>query len=323
VKTTLFVLTVVLLVSIWLSGAAAQDATVTHNTWTSGASMPVSLGFSMAGTLTGHIFVVGGATSIYGNGSVVDTQVYNPTTNTWSTGVPLPTALCCGSTAVVNNILYVIGGYDGTSYYDTVWAYNPKTKTWTSKSPMPTARGSTGVAVENGIIYVIGGNSAGMLRLNTVESYNPATDTWTEEAPLTVGKSEPSVTLTGSELKGYTIVAADGHVQSDDTGDNEGYNASANTWTTLHSDPTARNGACAAGIGAKMYVAGGYDGGVGGDMTLNESFNVFTDSWKTMAPLPQATLLPAAAVYKGKLYCFGGVSAYNGGPVDYVQIYQP
>lgn len=125
--------------------------------------------------------------------------------------------------------------------------------------------------VENNIIYVVGGiNGSG--RLSTVESYNPAANTWTEEAPLLVGKSEPSVGRVGNKLVGFTILAADGFTLSGETGDNEGYNATTNTWTSLAPDPTARNGACSGGIGAKMYVAGGYN--TIDFFTLNESFSV-------------------------------------------------
>lgn len=298
----------------------AQAPAVTHNTWTSGAPMPTPLGFTMAAVLEGQIYVVGGGTDVSCDGVVADTQIYNPSTDTWAVGVPLPSAVCGGAGAVVKNIFYVIGGYyNGTEGTNQVWAYSPKTKTWTSKSPMPTARGSIGAVVLDNIIYVIGGNGNNVdLRLNTVESYDPVTDAWTEEAPLLAGKSEPSVGLVKS-----TIVAADGETLSGDTGDNEGYSASANAWTSFNPDPTGRNGACGGGIGSHMYVAGGYTGS-GPDLTLTESFEVSKNAWKTLAPLPQSTLIPGSAVYKGRLYCFGGVSSYEGGvPINNVQIYQP
>ncbi len=299
----------------------AQSPDVTHNTWTSGTAMPTPVWLPAAvGVLSGEIYVVGGENS--SNALVANTQIYNPITNTWSPGVPLPNPLFDAAGAVVKNVLYVISGSsDGTTCTNAVWAYSLKTKTWSSKAPIPTPRCSLGAVVEKNIIYVIGGNgNDGDSRLNTVESYNPATNTWTEESPLLVGKSEPSVSLVGT-----TIVATDGYTSSGDTGDNEGYDATTNSWTSLKGDPTARNAACGAGIGGYMYVAGGYDGGGPGTpaYSLTESFKVSKNTWKTLAPMPQAAMFAGSAVYKGQLYCIGGTSSFYGAVLGNVQIYQP
>jgi N-acetylneuraminic acid mutarotase len=176
--------------------------------------------------------------------------------------------------------------------------------------------------VANDSIYVIGGCGEDPYdRLSTVESYNPATDTWTEEAPLLVGKSQPSVgTLLTTMSPPFTptirstIVAADGWTADADTGDNEGYNASTNSWTPLATDPNPRNGACTGAIGGFLYVAGG-------NVTSTESFNLSRNTWKTLAPIPEWTQFPGSAVYNGLLYCFGGFGASGG--LNNTQIYQP
>ncbi|MGA2423895.1 MAG: kelch repeat-containing protein [Terriglobales bacterium] len=291
---------------------------VTHNTWTSGSPMPTAAFLTAVGVLKGQIYVVGGCT-VPGGGVIADTQIYDPATNTWTAGVSLPTPLCDGTAAVVKNVLYVFGGTPSGSaqnYTNAVWAYSPKTKTWSSKAAMPTIRGDMAAVVEKNIVYVIGGNATDGSRLNTVESYNPATNTWTEEVPLLAGKAEPSVGLIGT-----TIVAADGYETSGDFGDNEAYDATTNTWTSLASDPTARNGACGGAIGPYMYVAGGYYDG-NPDLTLTESFKLSKDTWKTLAPMPQATWVGGSAVYKGQLYCLGGATNQEDA-LNYVQIYQP
>jgi N-acetylneuraminic acid mutarotase len=297
--------------------AGVEAPAVNHNTWTSGAAMPTAVEFPAGtGVLTGQIYLVGGYQS--GAVAVADNQIYNPVTNTWSTGAALPSATAQGASAVVKNVLYVFGGSNnvGSTVTNAVWAYNPK-NAWSSKAAMPTARCSAAAVVEKNIIYVIGGYSpsGGGTRLNTVESYTPATNTWTEEAPLLVGKSEPAVGLVGT-----TIVATGGYSSSGETGDNEGYSASMNSWKSFTSDPTVRNGACAGSIGPQMYVAGGT-----GPLTLTESFKVSKNKWTTLAPMPQAAAVPGSAVYKGLLYCIGGSSSgvIGQGILGNVQIYQP
>ena len=107
-------------------------------------------------------------------------------------------------------------------------------------------------------------------------------------------------------------MAADGYTASGDTGDNEGYDLTTNSWTSLKPDPMARNGACRGAIDGQLLVAGG----VG---TSTESFNLSSNAWKTLAPMPAPTQFPGSAVYNGQLYCFGGLweTALNN-----VQIYQ-
>src|SRR5271157_4134183 len=55
-----------MLASLMFLGTAslvkAQSPAVTHNTWTSGAPMPVALEFTMAGVIGSNIYVVGGIT---------------------------------------------------------------------------------------------------------------------------------------------------------------------------------------------------------------------------------------------------------------------
>jgi N-acetylneuraminic acid mutarotase len=289
--------------------AIAQQ--VAHNTWISGAPMPTAVATQALGVINGRIYVVAGS----GCSScqyLTITQIYDPATNTWSAGAPLPVATSNGPTgAVVNNILYVFGGgTESEGVTSAVWAYNPETNSWSSKSPMPTARGCAMAAVENDIIYVVGGCGEDPFdRLTTVESYDPATDTWTEDAPLLVGKSQPSVAWVGT-----TIVAADGFTASGDTGDNEGYDVTTNSWTSLTPDPMARNGSCTGTIDGKLLVAGGFD-------TSTESFNLSNKTWKTLAPMPALTQFPGSAVYNGQLYCFGGFSGGTG--LNNVQIYKP
>jgi uncharacterized repeat protein (TIGR03803 family) len=300
------------------TGATTLTSTKTftvHDSWASGAAMPTAVDASATGVLASKIYVVGGETTA----PTADVQIYNPATNGWSAGTSLPTATSGPSAAVVNNVLYVFGGKTGTGFTNAVWAYNPTTKTWSGKAAMPTARNGAAAVVEKGIIYVAGGYN-GTDFLATVESYNPATNTWKEEAPMLGSKDYPAAGLIGT-----TIVVADGSNASGSvTGDSEGYNATANTWSGLTADPTAREGSCSGAIGTLFYDAGGYVNNGGAATTVNESFSVSAHKWTTtLAPMPQGTMFPGSAVYKGLLYCFGGESTWLGASINNVQIYQP
>lgn len=294
--------------------AGAQAPAVNHNTWTSGAPLPTPVAFATGAVLKNEIYVVGGNN---GTANVDDVQIYNPVTNTWSTGPSYPTAIGSASSAVVGNVLYVFGGTsDGVNPTNAVWAYNPKTKTWTGKSAMPTARWATAAVFEKNIFYLIGGavNGSGSGLIATVESYNPATDAWTEEAPMLVAKGQPAAGLLGT-----TIVVADGATNGQgDTGDNKGYDAATNTWTSLASDPASLFASCFGAIGPKLYDVGGQPA-----PTFADAFQLSKDKWTTLASIPQSTIFPASAAYKGQLYCIGAWASWEGSVIGNVQIYQP
>jgi N-acetylneuraminic acid mutarotase len=299
-----------------------QVQPVTHNTWTTGAPMPVAVNWPATGVIKGKVYVVSGYPG--SAPAVTNNQVYNPVTNNWSSAaaIPAPTAQAAG--AVVKNVLYLFGGSNngGTPVFDTVWAYNPKTNAWSSKASMPTARCSAAAVVVDNIIYVIGGFNGG--RLNTVEAYNPATDKWTEEADLLLGKSEVSAGVLGSAKTGFTVVAADGFSGSD-TGDNEAYDVANNNWKSLAPDPAQRNGACSGVVGGLFYISDGNTSG-NSPVAVMESFSLKKDVWKTLAAMPDTVTDPGSAVYKGKLYCIGGGNNAvppNDTVYNYVQIYQP
>jgi uncharacterized repeat protein (TIGR03803 family) len=297
---------------------STQSFTV-HNSWSSGAAIPVPVAGAATGLISGKIYVVGGFTN-YVDAPVGNNQIYSPTTGKWTTGAAIPTPVWSAASAVVSGVLYVIGGYEGPegsnqNPTNLVQAYNPTTNTWTTKSAMPTARGSLAAALDGTAIYVIGGNGA-TLRLNTVEKYVPSTDTWTEEAPLLVGKSEASAGLVGT-----TIVAADGFSTANDTGDNEGYTVSTNTWSSLTADPTPRNASCYGSLSSQLYVVGGYNGSSA--LTTNESYSVSTKNWTTQLAMPTAAIWQGSVVDNGVLYCLGGQASFTGAVIGNVQIYQP
>ncbi len=312
-----------MLASLLLIGTAsllqAQTPEIVHNTWTSGTPLPTPVAFATSAVLENEIYVVGGADSA---GIVSDVQVYNPVAKTWTAGVSYPTGISAASAAVVKNILYVFGGTsDGVSPTNAVYAYSPKTKTWTAKADMPTARWATASVVEQNIIYVIGGvvNGSGNGVVATVESYNPATNTWTEQAPTLLAKGQPAAGLQGTLKTGYTIVVVDGATNGQGaTGDNEGYDATTNTWKSLAADPASRYASCFGSIGPKLYDVGGQPAS-----TLTNAFQLTKDKWTTLASVPQSIIFPASAVYKGQLYCIGGWASWEGTIIGDVQIYQP
>jgi hypothetical protein len=121
-----------------------------NNTWSSRASLPVTVSHAAACVTSGvtaprRIYVVGGFDQTnYSNA----THAYDFERNVWSSGALMPTARAYLSLAVVDDVLYAIGGFDGLNLlavneryaplgYGTVppelHVLSPENKTYTSK----------------------------------------------------------------------------------------------------------------------------------------------------------------------------------------------
>jgi hypothetical protein len=109
-----------------------------------------------------------------------------------------------------------------------------------------------------------------------------------------------------------------------DNGDNEAYNVSMNSWSTLTADPHARNASCSAGLLGQLYVAGG--GTNGSPESVVDSYSTISGAWTNRTAMPQSVIAPGSAVSGGLLYCISGSSSdlYGQGTLyNNVQVYQP
>lgn len=297
---------------------------VTHNKWSAGTPIPTAVLLPAAGAIGTKIYVAGGATAA--KVATAKLQIYDTASKTWTTGAPMHTARWDPSGgAVVNGIFYALGGATSLSTFTkAVEAYDPTTNTWTRKKAMPIANAPV-AAVVGADIYAIGGyDIATNQRLASVYKYDTVANKWSKVASMHDGRSNPAVGTIGS-----TIVAAYGLDNSGITTDNEAYSATANSWTTKASGPTATTGPCSGVSGGRLYVAGGESGGASAPaINVVDAYTLKTNGWASKATMPQAVVGPGSAVINGKLYCIAGASSGNprlGGVVFYnnVQVYQP
>jgi N-acetylneuraminic acid mutarotase len=99
----------------------------------------------------------------------------------------------------------------------------------------------------------------------------------------------------------------------------EAYTPGANSWQTVVSLSTGRNGLAAATVDGKVYVIGGYTTGVSDLVEVNDPA---INTWRGRAALPTARALLAAAVVGGKIYAIGGRDN-NGQALQVVEEYDP
>ncbi len=91
-----------------------------------------------------------------------------------------------------------------------------------------------------------------------------------------------------------------------DTGTNQAYLPSANRWTTLAPDPTARADAAAVTQGLSVYLAGGRSLPSGDILNSFERYNLLTNRWQKLPSLPTARAGLGLAVVGDTIYALGG-----------------
>jgi N-acetylneuraminic acid mutarotase len=229
------------------------------DSWTAKAHLPQELCGTTAATVNDKIYVIGGSTSVLGEGYVVDNVYeYESDSNSWTRKSNIPTPLAYAAADAVNGKIYVIGGapFGFNSAYKTVYEYNPATDTWTKKSDMPTARFIASATVVDGKIYVFGGAAnATLTGLSALEVYDPSLDTWAVKGPMPTPRAAHASSAVSGNIyiftgsTGYTILYND--VLE--------YNPTLDTWATMTPIPTPRVAPAACSIGGKIYVIGGTD----------------------------------------------------------------
>ena len=242
-----------------------------QNRWSLTTPLPIPLNHSMAASVNGRVYIIGGQTdaaSAYTN-TVFE---YNPATSNWTARAPMPTARSAGAAAVIDNLIYVAGGRPPRG--NDFAAYDPLDNQWTTLPNLPTARNHLAVGAIDGKIYVAGGRfGAGFTSEMTdiLEVYDPATHTWTTNAPMPTVRGGVNSMAVNNRFFVFGGEGPDGVFP-----DMEMFVASLNRWYRLEPLPTPVHGVTgSAYLNGWIYLPGGGDS-VGGSsgITIQQVFFV-------------------------------------------------
>ena len=178
---------------------------------TSAVSLPVNLWGHTATYAMGHIYVIGGSSSL--TESTALSNVYYTKVNAlntlsaFSTGTALPAARNRHSTVTFNNKLYVLGGYNNSgTKYNTVYIATPglngSTGSWTSGTDLPVAVSNHSAVVNNGVISVMAG-AVGSTLSNTVYYSDAVTLSWNTSTNVMYDYTKDGATFAGNGIIFY------------------------------------------------------------------------------------------------------------------------
>ncbi len=134
------------------------------------------------------------------------------------------------------------------------------------------------------------------------------------KATMTTARSSFAYTVSGTNF--YAIGGRLSNVASDSQNHNEAYNTGTNTWSSKTAMTTSRREVRGAMVANKIYVIGGWNNGLGGNIGYNEEYDTVGNTWatKTAHPAGSASQCPMIA-YSGKVYVFSAARTdeYNPG----------
>ncbi len=261
-----------------------------------------------AAGFTGGELVIAGGTAWDGETKVFlkDVQIYNPARDAWRPGASLPVALAYGPFVHSGNDLEVFGGTDGKQVHRESWKLNATKTTWesTGKAPEDVLLGAA--ARSGGDVFLLGGcpDAADLTRCSDAV-WRRGSGGWHRVSTLPGGPMALSaIAAVGGQIYvfGGCSMPGAGHVLNHAQAYR--YDPRKNTWTTLHSLPSATRGLSAVAADDRhIYLLGGYG------ITFSAQVLVYdtqSDTYQHSAPLP-ARLMATVFVRDGRtLYGAGG-----------------
>jgi N-acetylneuraminic acid mutarotase len=178
---------------------------------------------------------------------------------------------------------------------------------WVKRAPMPNSEDFVTTAVINEQIYVIGSNNTANTNYNYL--YNPSTDSWISKTPM------PTIQMGGAiatyQNKIYMIGGGQGisiNFTTSQTGTNEMYDPTTDTWTNKTSMPMAYANLNAVTVNGMIFVMGGTTA-ISGKMIfygINELYNPTADSWQSLTPMPVPAIKFGMVAVGNQIYVIGG-----------------
>jgi N-acetylneuraminic acid mutarotase len=233
---------------------------VASDSWTLGPPLPRTMHHTMAATVNGRVYIIGGEETLAGGGpSFLElTHVLNEEAGTWEARADMPTRRSGGGAAVIDGKIYVAGGRPprGADFA----MYDPAADTWTTLPDMPTARNHLAVSAVDGKVVVAGGRFGGGVgseMTDIVEIYDPATGSWSRGTSL----PKPRAGMASVTSRGCMYAIGGEGNDADPRGifeENEMFNPRTNEWVSLEPMPLPTHGLTgAAAIDGLVYIPGG------------------------------------------------------------------
>jgi hypothetical protein len=233
-------------------------------------------------------------------------------TGHWRFEPPAPRAPVEGSAIAIGPIIYTTNG-EIPDNLNTVLAYDTRSHTWSEPTKTPIGLNHSQAATYRGNLYLVGGYRNGEDATNKFWQYNPQANRWKELPPMGQARGATGTAVIGDKL--YVVGGAPQtygvSVSGSPYGTLEIYDFKTHTWESGPDIPVPRHHTAAAGLGGKLYVAGGRAGLLDLNNTNPPSdefdrYDPATGRWERLSHLPLAVGFEGITTAGGKLVIVGG-----------------
>ncbi|KAH6665726.1 kelch repeat-containing protein-like protein [Halenospora varia] len=248
-----------------------QKYSISTNTWTLAASLPIPLNHPNCAVVHGKIYVLGGLTTIPDDPTFWNASgecfSYDPRLNVWTSIGQLPEGRWVGSAAVgvSGGTVYLAGGLAYTNLTDDqegtlslFTAYDITTGHFSALPDLPEPRDHAGVGLVDEKLYVLGGRAYGHDNVkSTVFSYDIKMKHWNPGLPsMPTPRGGCSSGVIGTRI--FTI-GGEGDKETDSGvfPQNEAYDTKTDTWKSYAPMDIPRHGTAGVAIGNRIYIPGG------------------------------------------------------------------
>ena len=213
---------------------------------------------------------------------------YSLENGSWDTDLsPSPPRRYWATATVIADQMLVCGGSDAATNLAlaSCEAFDPTTNCWTSLPPMSTPRTGHCAAEWQGRVFVFGGRSGDSRTASSCECYDPTLRRWSPLTPLNRARNHAAaVAMAGSGI----LVLGGCDVEMLQTA--ELYDPTTHSWSTFPWIlPKPISNFSAHYTDSKLYIAGGYIGGVLGGCTAEVwvlDLALESPAWAPLPPLP-------------------------------------
>ena len=229
----------------------------------------------------------------------------------WRFEPAAPRAAVEGSAIAIGPIVYATSGQPGN--FRRVLAYDTRTRRWSEPTRTPTGLNHSQPAAYRGDLYLAGGYIDGDQPTNRFWRYDPRKNRWTELPPMRQPRGAAGTAVVGDKLyvAGGAPQSFGVSISGEPYGTLEIYDFKTNTWEFGPDMPVPRHHAAAAGLGGKLYVAGGR----AGLLDLNNStppsdefdrYDPGTGKWERLPRMPLGVGFEGITTASGKIVIVGG-----------------
>lgn len=225
--------------------------------WSTGPQAPTPRAGSVAATVGGKIYIIGGYNSS-NPGGITAVDIFDPTSATWASGSPEPTARLFACAGVIGSSIYVASGTQSqtdTPALDSLESLDASMGTWSTLAQDGYFVAHPACAVLNGILYLTGGNSSANGASESVgaKSYDPRINVWSGLNFFSINRTRHAAVSVGGQIVIMGGLSDAGGITAS-TNVTEAFTPSSNSWQTKAAMPVAAQDVNAVQINGVVYV---------------------------------------------------------------------